>query len=137
MNSMGNLSRAALLFAIFCCNGCGRSDMPELGEVQGTVTMDSKPLENAQVSFHTEKEKGGRPGTGITDKEGKYKLGFVASESGAIVGPNRVEITTFWPDGEPGEGQRETIPEKYNSKSTLKREVKSGSNTFDFELESK
>jgi hypothetical protein len=41
-----------------------------------------------------------------------------------------------WPDGEPGPGERETIPAKYNSASTLKEEVKAGSNTFDFNLES-
>jgi hypothetical protein len=51
------------------------------------------------------------------------------------VGVNRVELTTIWPDGEPGPGQRETIQAKYNSATTLKETVKSGSNEFNFDLE--
>ena len=114
--------------------GCGRSDLPELGTVTGRVTMDGKPLPNALVQFHS--ESGGRPGTGITDSDGVYTLTFIDDVKGAIVGPNNVEITTVWPDGEPGPGQREMIQEKYNSATTLKQTVKAGSNTFDFPLES-
>jgi len=115
--------------------GCGRSDLPELGYVSGTVTLDGKPFPNAMVQFHS--EAGGRPGTGTTDKAGKYELVYTTGAKGAKVGSNRVEITTMWPDGEPPPGETERIPAEYNLASTLKKDVKPGRNTFDFELRSK
>ena len=115
--------------------GCGRSDLPELGLVSGTVTLDGKAFPNAMVQFHS--EAGGRPGTGTTDSEGHYELVYTTGAKGAKVGPNRVEITTMWPDGEPPPGEKERIPAEYNSASTLKKDVKPGRNTFDFELKSK
>lgn len=115
--------------------GCGGSDLPPLGDVEGTVTMDGQPLPNVTVQFHS--NAGGRPGSGVTDKDGKFKLTYLDGATGSKVGPSKVEITTFWPDGEPGPGQKETVPEKYNSKSTLSADVKPGKNTFDFPLTSK
>lgn len=92
-------------------------------------------MENAMVQFHS--EKGGRPGSGVTDKDGKYKLQYNSEYVGTKVGANRVEITTMWPDGEPPPGKKDMIRPKYNSKSELKADVKPGKNTFDFDLESK
>lgn len=116
-------------------SGCGRSDLPQLGDVEGVVTLDGQPFENAMVQFHN--EKGGRPGSGITDKNGKYKLQFNEEYTGAKVGPNRVEITTIWPEGEPPPGKKDPILPKYNAKSELKEEVKPGKNTFNFDLKTK
>lgn len=124
----------ALLALCASSPSCGRSDLPELGTVRGTVTMNGNPLPNVMVQFHP--ESGGRPGSAVTDDEGKYVLEYTYGAKGAETGPCTVEITTYWPDGEPGPGQRETIPAKYNSKSILKETVKAGRNTFDFALES-
>jgi len=115
--------------------GCGRKDLPELGYVTGTVTMDGKPLEGAMVRVHP--EAGGREGVGITDSEGKYELTYVGGVEGAKIGPSTVAIGTNWPDGEPREGEFETIPKKYNSATTLKVIVEPGDNVFDFPLKSK
>ena len=112
--------------------GCGGADIPELGEVSGRVTADGKPLDGVLVQFYS--EAGGRPGTDVTDAEGKYELNYVGDEQGSKVGPSRVEITTEWPDGEPPPGQKEKIPEKYNATTELKADVKGGDNTFDFDL---
>lgn len=117
------------------CLGCGGSKLPELGTVRGKVTMDGSPLAGAMVQFHS--ESGGRPGTGTTDKDGVYELIYLDRVKGAMVGPNRVEITTVFPEGEPTPGKGETIPAKYSgTSSTLKAVVKPGTNTFDFALES-
>jgi hypothetical protein len=120
---------------LVCSLGCGRGDLPELGAVKGKVNLDGKPLAGVMVQFHPVAQ--GRPGSGVTDKEGNYVLMYDGGVKGTKVGTNNVEITTVWPDGEPGEGQSETIPAKYNSATTLKEEVKKGSNTFDFALQSK
>jgi len=122
--------------ALLCSFGCGRGDLPELAPVTGTVTLDGVPFPNAVVYFHTQKEKGGRPAAGVTDASGKYELVYLEGIRGAHIGMNKVEIVTQWPDGEPGMGESESIPEKYNSKSTLTADVKDERNVFDFSLES-
>ncbi len=115
--------------------GCGGGDLPELGTVKGKVTLDGQPLAGVMVQFHPLAE--GRPGSGVTDKDGNYVLMYDGGVRGTKVGANKVEINTVWPDGEPGAGQSETILPKYNSATTLKEEIKKGSNTFDFALQSK
>ena len=109
--------------------GCGRSDLPELGRVQGNVTLDGKPVPNAAVGFYP--QSGGRQALSIIDQDGKYDLIFVHGVNGAKTGMN--EVTVFWPDGsEP----TVAIPAKYNKDSQLKFEVKPGKNTFDIKMES-
>ena len=119
-----------------CACGCGGGDIPELAPVTGTVTLDGAPFPHAIVYFHTQKEKGGRPAAGTTDDEGKYELVYLDGVNGAHIGLNKVEIVTEWPEGEPGEGESEKIPEKYNTKTTLTAEVKDERNVFDFNLQS-
>lgn len=109
--------------------GCGR-DLPELGRVQGTVTLDGKPLPGVAVGFYP--LSGGRQALAIADQEGKYDLTFVHGVSGAQTGPN--EVTVFWPDETTPAA---SIPARYNKESDLKFDVKPGKNTFDIEMESK
>jgi hypothetical protein len=135
MRTMTGLVRVlGLSAAVLVGSGCGRSDLPELGTVEGTVTMDGQPVVGKQIQFLP--ESGGRPGTGITDEQGHYELTYTAGVAGTKVGPNRIEITTTWPEGEPKPGERETIPPRYNSTTELTRDVQPGHNTFDFELTS-
>ena len=122
--------------ALLCGYGCGRSDIPELAPVTGTVRLDGAAFPGAIVYFHTQKEKGGRPAAATTDAEGRYELVYLDGVKGAHIGLNKVEIVTEWPEGEPGEGESEKIPEKYNTKTTLTAEVKDERNVFDFNLES-
>lgn len=134
----------ASLLAVFAGSslGCGSSDRPELGDVHGTVTMDGAPLANAQVVFSPE---GGRPSTGVTDAAGKYTLTYIRDIKGAKVGNHSVRIESVPaapsdPEAATKEAPipfKETIPAKYNAKSTLTAEVKPGENTIDFPLESK
>jgi hypothetical protein len=135
---------------LFLMSGCGPSgDQPELGTVTGTVTLDGKPLAGVAVVFQPDS---GRPARGRTNAEGKYELTYIRQTKGTKVGPNRVEIAP----SEEGEATEESasggeespagslksqadkpvVPARYNMKSELKVDVKSGSNTFDFALES-
>jgi hypothetical protein len=113
---------SALLLAACAADG------PELGSVSGTVKMDGQPVPHAQLSF--EPEGPGRAATGLANEKGEYTLEYSPTAEGALVGPVIVRISTLTAD------RPETIPPKYNSKSELKRQVESGSNQFDFELES-
>ncbi|MFN5532968.1 MAG: hypothetical protein ACK5F7_20500 [Planctomycetaceae bacterium] len=118
---------AVLSLALLTLVGCGGSDAPPLGQVEGVVTMDGKPLPGVIVVFKPEK---GRPATGQTDAEGKYKLTYRAGVPGAKTGPNTVSME--YPIG----GSGPAISAKYSTKSELKADVKGGSNKFDFPLQS-
>lgn len=134
---------ALLAAGTLSCVGCGSSKQPDLGQVQGTVTMDGSPLANAQVIFSPD---GGRPSTGVTDAAGKYTLTYIRDIKGAKLGAHSVRVETvpavtsdqavgIAPEGPPAVAER--IPIKYNTESELRAEVKSGENTIDFSLNSK
>ena len=76
----------------------------------------------------------------MTDAAGRYELQYTRDLKGAKVGQHTVRISRFeLALGEPKKDEAEKpkpLPAKYNIQSTLTREVKSGSNTFDFKLES-
>jgi len=110
----------------------------DVSEVTGTVRMDDQPLPNAMVTFTP--TAGGGPSYGRTDQDGAYTLQYTREETGAVKGEHRVVISTQTsgdPDADPPiPASPETVPARYNSNSELTRLVESGSNTFDFELES-
>ncbi len=117
--------------------GCGSADM---GSVTGTVTLDGKPLAKALLRF--EPVNGERASMGETDDNGEYKLEYSLQKSGARVGEHKVTITTAaepYPDPDSGEylpARPELLPKKYNIDSELRKTVKGGRNTINFELSS-
>lgn len=125
-----------MLFAVaLLCAGCGGgspSDTPELGEVTGVVTMDGTPMANVTVTFVPES---GKPSFGGTDSEGHYTLVYNQNEQGAMIGQHTVRVTS--PSEGPQDEGKDPIPAKYNYKSTLKKEVKAGSNEINLDLTSK
>jgi hypothetical protein len=130
----------------------------DVGEVSGTVTLDGQPLENALVTFTP--EGGGRGASGVTDASGKYLLA-TAGQAGAVPGTHRVTVTTL-NQGQatnmadvPSDSEaymkqatgvdtsaydkaetQEKIPAKYNTESTLVKEVTAGTNVIDLQLTS-
>ncbi|MCC9608787.1 carboxypeptidase regulatory-like domain-containing protein [Blastopirellula sp. JC732] len=115
--------------------GCAKSasDLPNLSEMSGAVTLDGKPVTNAAVSFESAN---GQVAFGNTDSEGRYELIFRDGAKGAEVGPNTVRIETVL-EGPPAPNYRDPIPAKYNKASTLTVEVTPDAHTHDFALESK
>ena len=127
------LSLCVLSLVLGC--GVGGADIPDIGHVVGTVTMDSKPLSGALVTFQPE---GGRPSAGRTDENGKYELVYSRNNNGALPGMHVVSISTL-DEGDPDSGieaTKETIPAKYNVQSELTTTVVAGDNTIDFDLDS-
>jgi hypothetical protein len=125
-----------LLIMSFAC-GCG-SDGPEIARVDGTITMDGKPLPGAIVVFVPDV---GRPSASETDANGKYVLEFSGGRKGAIPGTNRVEINTarlaYEKDGKSFPAVKESVPAKYNRLTTLEFKVEPGKkNVANFELQS-
>ncbi|QDT88494.1 carboxypeptidase regulatory-like domain-containing protein [Gimesia algae] len=113
---------------------CGGTpdDQPKLAPVSGTVTMDDAPLADAFVRFYPTS---GRASAAKTDEEGKYELVFIRDEMGAVLGKHTVKISTLDEENDPfGDQGSETVPDKYNKKTTLEANVTEGDNTIDFEL---
>jgi len=113
--------------------GCGGD--PDLADVKGVITLDGKPLPDAFVQFTPDAN--GATSYGKTDAKGSYRMKFSNSAYGAFIGDSRVSIRTG--DVKPDNSGRipELVPKIYNSESTLRANVVAGSNTFDFELDSK
>jgi hypothetical protein len=109
-----------------------------MAAVTGRVTLDGQPLENAFVEFVPSGETGSTS-SGRTNAAGEYELMSTRDTSGAYLGPHRVRITTR--EVTVDQQQREVwlpekVPARYNSQTELKRDVQSGENRFDFDLQS-
>ncbi|MEX2308070.1 MAG: carboxypeptidase-like regulatory domain-containing protein [Pirellulales bacterium] len=108
--------------------GC-REGGPEIAPVSGRVTLDGRPLVNADVSFQPDGAQ--RASGGRTDADGRYQLMYKRGQEGAIVGEHTVRI---WVSREIVANPPH-IPARYDTESELRREVKAGeNNVFDFDL---
>lgn len=125
----------------------GCTTAPPLAEVEGTVTLDGKPLDNVRVEFMPDPESGnsGPNSTGVTDAQGRFKLTCENQQSGAVIGKHRVTLTDLkqWEGlttsredaNKPLKPSR--IPSKYTDvvQTPFKGiEVKSGGNTIPLEV---
>ena len=127
-----NLLMRIVILAVLCLAvGCGRSNRPPLGLVEGTVTLDGVPLPAALVVFTPDGP--GRSAVATTDTAGHYELSFLRDIAGANLGSHTVRITTA--DGETS--AKEILPPRYHRKTELTATVESGKNSFDFPLQSK
>jgi hypothetical protein len=127
MRAFAALGLASLLLTV----GCGRSDRPDLGTVEGTVTLDGAPLAGALVVFTPSGP--GRSASDLTDAAGRYELTYLRDIAGATLGPHVVIITTATEE----RGGREVLPPRYHEKTELSATVAAGANTIDFPLKSK
>ncbi|EAQ82818.1 carboxypeptidase-like regulatory domain-containing protein [Blastopirellula marina] len=134
--SLASICRLGLLTIVVALLGCGGDDIP-LGYVEGTVTLDGKPVEGAIVTFvPTENE--GTTASGRTDADGHYLLMFTFRREGAMLGTNDVLIDyNAYDESLPPNKQRPNLfPAQYGRPGALTADVQSGRQTIDFELES-
>jgi hypothetical protein len=75
--------------------GCGRSQYPETAHVEGTVTLDGRPIENATIIFAPNNSRASR---GRTNERGEYTLTFKKRIPGAVLGDHQVSISKYVPD---------------------------------------
>ena len=126
-----------LILSLTGCGG-GGEPIPELAEVTGIVTMDGTPLSNAKVIFEPQQasENGRRrASSATTQSDGSYALEYNSDASGATPGSHKVMILKM-PDN-PDDAGTQLVPAKYNDKTELTAEVKTGENSFNFDLKSK
>ncbi len=120
---------AYIVILLACFAGCGKTG-PEVAPVTGRITLDGKPLENADILFQPDGSK--PPSAGRSDASGHYELAYKRGVMGGMVGSNTVRITIS-PDVV---ANPPNIPARYNSESELTKEVKPGQNEFNFDLTS-
>ena len=130
-NLIRNAPCSVLLLALLSVYGCGGGN---IAPVTGTVKLDGQPLEGANVTFWPMDAKTDRPSGGVTDSSGQYRLMYTADEPGALIGQQKVEISTAVSSEEGTTPER--LPARYNSSTELTAEVTSGRNTIDFDLTS-
>ncbi|MDR3110995.1 MAG: carboxypeptidase-like regulatory domain-containing protein [Planctomycetaceae bacterium] len=140
----------SFLFVAVIIAGCSDGKIKTNG-VTGTVTYDGSPLAGATVIFSPVTDGQGNPAVGETDEKGVYVLQTILGNFGAGTTPGDYTVTVTktelkktgkkTTDGD-GVVHEETkpvsvIPEKYAQAATsgFTATVKSGSNTFDFNLE--
>jgi hypothetical protein len=129
-----SLILATLLLAVA---GCGKGDV-QLSRVHGRVTLDGQPLARAAVILAPLGGAGG-PAYAVTDDDGRYEVAYTHDRKGAVVGECIVRIKTGFQsieDEEQRRVRRETVPERYNTQSTLVVNVQPGGGPYDFELTS-
>ena len=131
---LGILVAAVVLYAISSRMFGEKPVYPDLFPVSGSVSLDGRPLEGAQITYRSYPEPGKKrfaPSYGGTDAQGNYKLWYKRDiKEGAILGKHFVEISKIGPDG------RETLPAKYHSRTKLIQEVTEEKKTgYDFKLE--
>ena len=135
-------------------SGCGPGG-PALQYVEGVVTLDGKPVEDANISFapkqvlETDNDNGPLLAGGQTDANGRYKLSTSLStgiDKGTTVGEYVVTIVKKRVTNPPtGPGQQMgrpifeyTVPRVFENSddSKITVTVVKGKNTFNFDLKS-
>ncbi|CAN5412461.1 hypothetical protein BH11PLA2_BH11PLA2_41680 [soil metagenome] len=123
--------------------GCGKSNEEPWGKVQGTVTFQGKPVENAILLFSNSTL--GIDMTTFTDKDGRFEI-HTAKVGGLPVGTYRISISPYTPSEQPTDTivfdkkapvkAFENIPMLYRNIATsgLTAEVTAGENDFQFEM---
>jgi hypothetical protein len=143
----------ALAVTLLAVTGCGPV-ISYTDPVEGTVTLDGKPLGGVHLDFVPDGTPRARPeiARGNTDGEGRYRLVRDSGATGAFVGGHRVVVVRGREQdtrGDDGSGAADPVaanqaadlrpvPRQYNSPGTtpLRVEVTADRHGYDLELRS-
>jgi hypothetical protein len=130
--------RLAIPLVAVALAGCGKSGIERV-HVSGTATFDGKPIEIGQIRFVPVTPATG-PITIDRIEDGQYET---KTSGGVTVGTHRVELRAYdsheyetAPRVAGSASVKQLLPDKYNRKSELTLEVKSGEGSIEknFEL---
>ena len=126
---------SALIMCLVC--GCGGGgDAGGRLAVSGTVHYKGEPVQTGSIEFVPHPGVKTQSGSPITN--GRFSI---PKDKGLEPGAYTVKISAMEavaggePGGLPGPDPKELIPAKYNTKSTLTKEIKTGETNLEFKLE--
>jgi hypothetical protein len=131
----GRVPSCLLLCALLPLSGC---DDAKIGEVSGTVTVDGSPMDAGSITFVPVDGKTSTAGGEI--KNGHYSVKVpIGKMKVSISMPRESRKKKLYntPDSPVGTMYEEGLPAKYNGKTELELEVKSGRNPKNWELTKK
>ena len=119
----------AFVVLLAAVSGCGTGG-PQVAPVHGRVTLDGRPLAQADITFQPEGAQ--RASIGRTTADGRYELAYKRGEPGAIVGKHTVyvEVSSELVKNPP------PVPARYAANSELHFQVEPGENEINLELKS-
>ena len=124
----------AVLALCLLCAGCGKSDMPAVAKVEGTVTYKGEPLKTGMIVIYPEK---GRSASGeILDGKIQSLTTFEPGD-GAPLGRVKVTVAAYdKPAGDMTVKRKLVTPTKYSdvNQTDLTATIIPGSNTVKLEL---
>jgi hypothetical protein len=148
------LEAACLAIALTPLLGCGRDSPP--ATVEGTLRLDGKPLDNCLITFLPEPGQGAKQphSSGLTDKNGSFRLRRDDQKEGAATGWHRVTVQDMSVstgvirrdhgkvDEEMDENtppppvRRSRVPQQYMSPrdTPLRKEVKAGHQVIELDI---
>jgi hypothetical protein len=127
-----------LIVAALLATALGCSTGPAVATVNGTVTLDGKPLKEGTVNFIPLSEN--VPVAGEPIKDGKFTATVpvakmrVEIHANKVIGQRKAYDT---PDSPVVPIVEEAIPKRYNAESTLTIDVQRGSQDVPYDLTSK
>ncbi len=120
---------------MLCVAGCGHGD--GLMQIGGGVTYDGQPVKNGTISFLPPDGNGPTAAAIVTD--GKYSVKVAPGKKQVRIEGFKVVGQRHYVPNDPTspmvDVQEQILPERYNAKSTLTREIASHAATYDFVLE--
>ncbi len=135
MHRRTTLGTSCLLLApaILCCGGCGS----RYSAIEGKVALAGKPINIGTISFLPADGHGPTAAAKIID--GKYSAQISAGNYKVQISGYRKTGQRHASEGDPKSPMMDIlepiVPEKYNTASTLVREVKPGERQLDFLLD--
>lgn len=94
----------SLVVALTSLSSGGCQKPREFAEVEGTITVEGKPIAGIEVLFLPDPEKGnpGNTSAAMTDKQGKYRLRNDRDEKdGTVLGSHRVLLIDSYANKDP------------------------------------
>lgn len=133
---------AFVLSLTLTLTGCGSGETIPRAVVSGTVTFDGEPVNEGVIMFIPVVGVKGAP-VQLNIVNGKYDSATDAGDKrGVVIGMNEVRIMATRPSGKKVKSPDnemideivQYIPAKYNEKTELQQEIKSGKHEHNFDL---
>ena len=125
------LTSIALSAVAFLLAGC--SNKPPMGDVQGNVTVNGKPLAEGTIRFLP--VNGDTPATGGAIRDGKFEVRVPVAKQRVEIAANMIDPEKTPPNATADQiVMKKLVPDRYNLQSELELDVVPGLNEPTYKL---